>query len=56
MEKFGDLDLKKIKISSPVNGFITYSLSDCFEIITYHEVRHLNQAKKVMETEGFPKN
>jgi hypothetical protein len=44
----------KIVITSPVSGFITYSLRDTFTILTLHEERHLQQAKRVMETEGFP--
>ncbi len=55
LKKLGNVDLKKTKISSPVTGFITYSLDDTLKIITYHEVRHINQAKLVTETEGFPK-
>jgi hypothetical protein len=55
LKKLGSVDLKKTKIYSPVNSFITYSLWDAIRIITYHEVRHINQAKRVTETEGFPK-
>ncbi len=55
MDKFNNFDLKKIKIYSPVNKFITYSLLDALKIITNHEVRHINQAKRVMNSEGFPK-
>jgi hypothetical protein len=54
LEKLGNIDLKKTKIYSPVSKFITYSLLDATKIITYHEVRHINQAKKVIQTEGFP--
>jgi RNA polymerase sigma factor (sigma-70 family) len=43
-------------ITSPVSRFITYSLSDAIKIITFHERRHLNQAKRIMQQEGFPKN
>lgn len=55
LEKFRDLDLKKIIISSPVNGFITYSLDDTLKIITNHEIRHLDQAERVTNMDGFPK-
>lgn len=55
LERFGDLDLKKIIISSPVNSFITYSLDDTLKIITNHEVRHLDQAERVTNMDGFPK-
>ncbi len=50
-----DLDLEKIKISSPVTHFITYSLMDAYRIIINHEKRHLLQARRVSEMDGFPK-
>jgi len=49
------LDLERIKIPSPVTGFITYSLLDAYRIIINHERRHLLQATRVSETDGFPK-
>ena len=50
-----DLDLEKIKISSPVTNLITYSLMDAYRIIINHEKRHLLQAMRVSEMDGFPK-
>lgn len=41
-------------ISSPAARFITYSLYDAIHILANHEERHLRQAIRVMETEGFP--
>ncbi len=55
IKKFEGIDLEKTKITSPVSGFITYSLANAIKILTTHEQRHINQAKRVMETEGFPK-
>jgi hypothetical protein len=55
MKATEDLDLEKIKISSPVTHLITYSLMDAFRIIINHEKRHLLQATKVSEMDGFPK-
>ncbi len=55
LKKLGSIDLRKTKIYSPVNSFITYSLGDAIRIITSHEVRHINQAKRVTESKGFPK-
>jgi len=49
------LDLKKTIITSPVASFVTYSAMDGFKIVVAHEHRHLQQAKRVMETPGFPK-
>ena len=44
-----DVDLKTI-ITSPLAGFVTYSLDDCLTILVVHERRHLLQAKRVMES------
>jgi hypothetical protein len=44
----------KIVITSPVSAFITYSLRDTFTILTLHEERHLQQAKRVMDAADFP--
>jgi hypothetical protein len=44
-----NLPLTQIKLASPANFFLTYSLSDAFEIIILHGQRHVNQAKKVKE-------
>ena len=41
-------------ITSPLAGFVTYSLSDCVKVLVVHEQRHMLQAKRVMENEGFP--
>ena len=54
MKATEDLDLEKIKISSPISGLITYSLMDAYRIIITHEKRHLLQATRVTEMDGFP--
>jgi len=55
MKATKNLDLEKIKISSPVTHLITYSLMDAYRIIINHEKRHLLQARRVSEMDGFPK-
>jgi hypothetical protein len=55
MGKMQHLDLKKIKLSSPVNILIRQNLGDPLIIIPLHDERHLNQAKRVMSQNGFPK-
>jgi len=45
---------EKVVITSPVAGFVTYSLLDAYRIITLHGRRHFAQARRVTETEGFP--
>ena len=54
MKATEDLDLEKIKISSPVSNLITYSLMDAYRIIITHEKRHFLQATRVAEMDGFP--
>ena len=54
MKATEDLDLEKIKITSPVSNLIAYSLLDAYRIIVNHEKRHFLQATRVSEMEGFP--
>ncbi len=37
-------------VTSPLAGFITYSLADCLTLLAVHEQRHLAQAKRVLTT------
>jgi len=55
MKATEDLDLEKIKVSSPVTNLVTYSLMDAYRIIVNHEKRHLLQAMRVSKMDGFPK-
>jgi hypothetical protein len=51
------IDLDGIVIASPaslVPGVIVYSLFDAFRIIVTHEQRHVRQAIRVTEADGFP--
>ncbi|HQU58370.1 MAG: DinB family protein [Phaeodactylibacter sp.] len=50
-----NLDFDRPHITSPAASFITYSLRDAFTILANHEERHLLQARRVMEMEGFPR-
>ena len=55
MNQLKHLDGKKIILSSPVSPLITLPLSDCLEVLSTHEERHLNQAKNIMALSAFPK-
>ena len=44
----------KTVITSPFAAGIVYSLLDSFRLIVAHERRHFAQARRVMETDGFP--
>ena len=41
-----EIDLSRI-ITSPLAGFVTYSLDDCLTMLVVHEQRHMLQAKRV---------
>jgi hypothetical protein len=52
--KMNHLDLKKIKLSSPVNTLVRLNLGDPLIIIPKHDERHLNQAERLMSQKEFP--
>jgi hypothetical protein len=54
MDASRELDRDLITITSPVVGFVTYSLMDACRIIVVHEQNHFVQATRVMESQGFP--
>jgi len=54
MKQTAGLDLRRTKITSPALRFVTYSLMDCYTIIVVHEKRHSQQARRVLNAEGFP--
>jgi hypothetical protein len=47
-------DSDRVMVTSPASAFIAYSLKDAFDILTQHEERHILQAERVMNREGFP--
>jgi len=48
-------DLENTVMTSPFMSLMTYKLADALTIIVEHEKRHVQQAMRVMEMEGFPK-
>ena len=49
------IDPAKTIITSPLLGIVTYSLEDSLIFVPMHCQRHFDQAKRVTETDGFPK-
>ena len=49
------VDTAKVKVTSPFMKLMTYTLADALNITVAHEQRHVRQAKRVMQTEGFPR-
>lgn len=56
MKASESIAVEKIIISSPVSNLITYSLLDAYRIIVAHERRHLLQALRLLDMDGFPKD
>lgn len=54
MDKADKFDLDKIKINSPFTNLLKFRLGDVFIITVRHSRRHINQALRVKESEGFP--
>lgn len=48
-------DWEKTVVTSPFMSLITYRLSDGYEIVIEHEKRHIRQAERVTQMDGFPK-
>lgn len=48
------IDYNKARLRSPVTPLMRYSLADAFVVTVVHGWRHLAQAKRVRDTDGFP--
>jgi hypothetical protein len=49
------VDRQKTVVTSPFLAVFTYKFDDALTVLVEHSKRHIRQAKRVMETEGFPK-
>lgn len=49
-----DVDLRRVKVPSPVVSWVRYLLGFAFHCLLAHERRHLWQARQVRGAEGFP--
>ncbi len=47
-------DREKTVVTSPFLSVFTYKLDDALTVLVEHSKRHIRQAKRVMETAGFP--
>ena len=48
MRSADGLDLRSVKITSPVNSLIRMNIGDAFGILVYHAQRHLLQAGRIL--------
>lgn len=56
ISSFNNLNLNKYTISSSASKLIKENFCDVLEIIRLHDRRHFNQAERVFNHNGFPKN
>ena len=49
ISKLRNLDLKKLKMPSPINEKIKYNLGDAIKILVLHDQRHIQQAERTVE-------
>ena len=54
IESVADIDRKKTVVTSPFLVIFTYTLDDAYTVLVEHSKRHIRQAKRVMEADGFP--
>ena len=54
MRATASADLLGLKVTSPVSAVATYSVLDAYRIVVAHERKHFEQARRVMQTAGFP--
>ncbi len=54
VEACAGADREKTIVTSPFLFIFTYKLDDAFTVLVEHTKRHIRQAKRVMEAEGFP--
>lgn len=55
VESCAGADRQKTVVTSPFLMFATYTLDDAYTAMVEHTRRHVRQAKRVMETDRFPK-
>jgi len=54
VELIADADRERTIVTSPFLFVFTYKLDDALTVLVEHTKRHIRQAKRVMEAEGFP--
>lgn len=54
VEASASADRSKTVVTSPFLFVFTYSLDDAYTVLVEHSKRHIRQAKRVMEADGFP--
>lgn len=55
LEKIAGVDRQRTVVSSPFLSVMTYTLDDALTVLVEHSRRHMRQAKRVLDSDGFPK-
>ena len=55
LKALDSVDARRVRVTSPIARFVTYSLLDACTILVYHERRHFEQARRVLAASGFPR-
>lgn len=55
VEACANADREKTIVTSPFLFVFTYKLDDAFTVLVEHTKRHVRQAKRVIESAGFPR-
>lgn len=56
LEAADGLDLRRVRVASPFVPLLRFDLGSAFRVVAAHERRHLWQARRVREAEGFPES
>lgn len=56
LERSKKVNMKKVKTSITISKWIKLKLGDTFRVVIYHNQRHIEQAKRAVETRQFVKN
>ena len=54
IEAVAAADRQKTVVGSPFLSLMTYRLDDAYTVLVEHTKRHIRQAKRVMQADGFP--
>ena len=54
LQMLDEQDAARAIMTSPFFNFLTYSVLDGWRVVVAHDRRHFEQARRVMQTAGFP--
>ena len=54
-EKAGEVNLRRVKIPISISKIVRLRLGDALLFVTYHNQRHVQQVKNLIQSKNFPK-